>query len=197
MSADPKKNPQSNEPSREQMLRVLIPAGAIAVIVILVAVLVAVFDNKPAGDAKNGKGKGPGGWDVTAGPGQPMPFDKSNGGTDDPDLKDIGGGLKIRDLKEGSGEPCPANARVTIHYTGWNVKGDVFDSSKKTPTGGPTTFALRGLIKGWQLGIPGMKPGGVRKLVIPASMGYESRGSGEHIPPGATLIFEVELVKWQ
>jgi FKBP-type peptidyl-prolyl cis-trans isomerase len=190
MAADPKNTPKPGEPSRQQMMRVLIPAGAIAIIVILVAVLVASFDgNKPADE----KGKGGSATDVTAGTGKPMPYDKSNGGTDDPELKDIGGGLRIRDLKVGSGDPCPRGATVTIHYTGWNVRGDEFDSSKKT--GGPVTFELGGLIKGWQEGIPGMKPGGVRKLVVPAALAYGSSRRGEHIPPGATLIFEVELVK--
>ena len=194
MAADPTNTPRPGEPSREQMMRVLIPAGAIALIVILVAVLVAGFgDGDKPGDAKNGKGKGGASAEVISGPGQPMPFDQSNGGTEDPGLKDIGGGLKIRDLKEGTGDPCPPGARVTIHYTGWNVNGDVFDTSKKT--GAPATFSLGGLIKGWQKGIPGMKPGGVRKLVIPADLGYGSSGSGEYIAPGATLIFEVELVK--
>jgi peptidylprolyl isomerase len=193
MPADPKNAPKPGEPSREQMMRVLIPAGAIALIVLLVAVLVAGFDGDKKGDGKDGKGKGALA-DVTAGPGQPMPHDQSNGGTDDPELKDVSGGLKIRDLKEGAGDPCPVGARVTIHYTGWNVRGDVFDTSKKT--GAPATFALSGLIKGWQKGIPGMKPGGIRKLVVPGPLAYGSDSRGEHIPPNATLIFEVELVKW-
>jgi peptidylprolyl isomerase len=130
--------------------------------------------------------------DVKNGPGRPM-SDGSDGGTNDPGLKDIGNGLKIRDLKEGTGEPVPKGATVTIHYTGWNVMGNVFDTSKKT--GGPATFELGNLIKGWQEGIPGMKPGGIRKLVVPAELGYGSSARGEHIPANATLIFEVELVK--
>jgi peptidylprolyl isomerase len=130
---------------------------------------------------------------VVTGPGQPMPFDNSNGGTDDPGLKDIGDGMKIRDLKEGSGEPVKEGATVTIHYTGWTVDGNVFDSSR--PRGKPNTWPLGELVKGWQRGIPGMKPGGVRKLVVPAALGYGDDGSGEKIPGGATLIFEVELVK--
>lgn len=129
---------------------------------------------------------------VTTGPGQPM-SDGSNGGTEDPGLKDIGGGLKIRDLKEGSGDPVKPGATVTVHYTGWTVNGKVFDSSKKT--GQPAEFSLNGVVKGWGQGIPGMKPGGIRKLVIPAALGYGERGSPPDIPPGATLIFEVELVK--
>lgn len=131
--------------------------------------------------------------DVVSGPGQPMPSDKSDGGTADPGLKDIGDGLKIRDLKEGSGEPVKEGATVTIHYTGWTVDGNVFDSSYKS--GEPMTSSLGRLVAGWQKGIPGMKPGGVRKLVIPAALGYGARGSPPDIPGGATLIFEVELVK--
>jgi peptidylprolyl isomerase len=130
---------------------------------------------------------------MVSGPGQPMPFDKSNGGTDDPGLKDIGEGLKIRDLKEGSGDPVKEGATVTIHYTGWTVDGNVFDDSR--PRGKPNTWPLGNLVRGWQKGIPGMKPGGVRKLVVPAALGYGERGSPPNIPGGATLIFEVELVK--
>jgi peptidylprolyl isomerase len=128
----------------------------------------------------------------TEGPGRPM-SDGSNGGTDDPGLKDIGGGLKIRDLKEGTGQPVSEGATVTVHYTGWLVDGTVFDSSKKR--GGPAEFSLSGVIAGWRKGIPGMKPGGIRKLVVPAELGYGARGAGDDIPPNATLIFEVELVK--
>jgi peptidylprolyl isomerase len=127
------------------------------------------------------------GTSVVTGPGRPM-SDGSNGGTDDGGLRTIEGGVKIRDLKEGSGEPCPRGAKVTINYMGWNVKGDVFDSNKNT------TFALDGLIAGWKVGIPGMKPGGIRKLVVPAAMAYKNDGRGDEIPPGATLIFEVELL---
>ena len=129
---------------------------------------------------------------VTAGAGRPL-ADGSNGGTDDPALRDLGEGLKYRDVKEGTGDPVKPGASVTIHYTGWTVDGNVFDTSKKT--GAPATFSLTRLIPGWQKGIPGMKPGGVRKLVIPGPLGYGESGSGENIPPNATLVFEIELVK--
>lgn len=129
---------------------------------------------------------------VVFGPGKPM-SDGSDGGTSDPGLKDIGDGLKIRDLKEGTGDAVKPGASVTVHYTGWTVNGNVFDSSKKT--GNPVTFSLDGVVKGWGKGIPGMKPGGIRKLVIPAALGYGEQGSPPNIPAGATLIFEVELVK--
>ncbi len=119
--------------------------------------------------------------------------DGTDGGTEDPGLKDIGEGLKIRDLKEGSGDPVPRGANVTVHYTGWLTDGTEFDSSKKR--GQPATFSLNGVVKGWGKGIPGMKPGGIRKLVIPADLGYGIGGSPPKIPPNATLIFEVELIK--
>ncbi|MBP3958585.1 FKBP-type peptidyl-prolyl cis-trans isomerase [Gemmata sp. G18] len=123
--------------------------------------------------------------------------DGSNGGTEDPGLKDIGSGLKIRDLKEGTGEPVAEGATVTMHYTGWLVNGHQFDSSKTR--GVPFDAVLRpgtekSVIRGWERGIPGMKPGGVRKLVIPADLAYGPKGRSG-IPGGATLIFEVELVK--
>jgi peptidylprolyl isomerase len=134
---------------------------------------------------------------VASGPGQPMPFDKSNGGTEDPGLKDLGDGLKYRDLKEGTGEPVKAGGEVSMHYTGWLVDGTQFDSSRTR--GRPLDAILkpgteRSVIEGWNRGVVGMKPGGVRKLVIPAAMAYGERGQGE-IPGGATLIFEVELVR--
>jgi peptidylprolyl isomerase len=127
-----------------------------------------------------------------SGAGKPM-SDDSNGGTDDPGLKDIGEGLRIRDLKEGSGDAVPNDASVTVHYTGWLADGTEFDSSKKR--GQPATFPLSGVVKGWGKGIPGMKPGGIRKLVIPSALGYGMQGRPPTIPPNATLIFEVELIK--
>ncbi len=126
----------------------------------------------------------------------PPPKPKLSDGTDpnapDDKLKDIGDGLKVRDIKEGSGEPVKEGAEVTIHYTGWLQNGNVFDNSR--PRGEPNTFALPDLVKGWQKGIPGMKPGGIRKLVVPPELGYGGRPKGD-IPPNSTLIFEVELIK--
>src|SRR5262245_43121495 len=107
-------------------------------------------------------------------------------------MKPLGDGvLKYRDIKEGTGEPVKPGATVTIHYTGWLLNGTVFDSSHHK--GEPTTFGLEGLIKGWQQGIPGMKPGGIRKLVIPPELGYGAKDNGK-IPPNSTLVFEVELI---
>ena len=87
---------------------------------------------------------------------------------------------------------CRGGATILAHYTGWLVDGQVFDSSRNR--GKPASFSLTEVVGGWQRGIPGMKPGGVRKLVVPPELGYGDRGKGK-IPGGATLIFEVELVK--
>ena len=103
-------------------------------------------------------------------------------------------GLKYEDVKPGTGEAATAGKTVSVHYTGWLTDGKKFDSSKDR--GQPFEFPLGGgrVIKGWDEGVAGMKVGGVRKLTIPASLGYGSRGAGGVIPPDATLVFEVELL---
>jgi FKBP-type peptidyl-prolyl cis-trans isomerase FkpA len=104
-------------------------------------------------------------------------------------------GLQYEDIKLGEGDPATAGKTVAVHYTGWLTDGKKFDSSKDR--GQPFEFPLGGgrVIKGWDEGVQGMKVGGVRKLTIPASLGYGSRGAGGVIPPDATLVFEVELLK--
>lgn len=104
-------------------------------------------------------------------------------------------GLEVWDVKEGKGAAVKPGATVTIHYTGWltDEKATKFDSSHDR--GEPATFPLNRLIKGWQEGIPGMKPGGVRRLKIPANLGYGEKGAGNVIPPNATLVFEIELIE--
>ena len=108
-------------------------------------------------------------------------------------------GLKIEEVKVGAGEVAVSGKNVTVHYTGWLtdgvIQGKKFDSSKDR--GDPFVFSLgRGqVIKGWDEGVQGMKVGGIRKLIIPADLGYGSRGAGGVIPPNATLLFEVELLK--
>jgi len=83
-----------------------------------------------------------------------------------------------------------------VNYTGTLEDGSVFDSSLN-PGRGPFTFTLGvgSVIKGWDLGVKGMNVGGKRKLTIPADLGYGDKGAGEVIPPGATLMFEVELLE--
>lgn len=103
-------------------------------------------------------------------------------------------GLKYVDLKAGQGEEAKAGKVVEVHYTGWLENGTKFDSSVDRKR--PFTFRLGAgdVIKGWDEGVAGMKAGGKRRLVIPPDLGYGKRGAGEVIPPGATLIFEVELL---
>lgn len=104
-------------------------------------------------------------------------------------------GLKIAVLKEGSGTAAKAGDVVTVHYTGWLKDGGTkFDSS--VDRADPFKFPLgQGqVIKGWDEGVAGMRPGEKRQLVIPAELGYGSRGFPPRIPPGATLVFDVELV---
>lgn len=103
--------------------------------------------------------------------------------------------LKIEDLAVGTGEEAVAGKRVTVNYSGTLTSGTKFDSSYDRGT--PFTFNLgKGeVIKGWDEGVVGMKVGGKRKLTIPSSLGYGARGAGDVIPPNATLIFEVELLK--
>ena len=103
-------------------------------------------------------------------------------------------GLGIEDISIGEGAPATAGKRVTVHYTGWLTDGTKFDSSKDRSD--PFVFSLgQGhVIRGWDEGVQGMKVGGKRKLTIPPTLGYGTRGAGGAIPPNATLIFEVELL---
>jgi len=114
-----------------------------------------------------------------------------------PDLKakewkKLESGLEVWDVVEGKGEAVKAGGTVTVHYTGWLTNGKQFDSSFG---GDPISFGLKDVIKGWTEGIPGMKPGGVRRLRIPSELGYGKRGAGSDIPADSVLVFEVKLVK--
>jgi len=104
-------------------------------------------------------------------------------------------GLKYEDLTVGEGAEAKSGDRVEVHYTGWLENGTKFDSS--VDRGKPFPFPLGAgrVIKGWDQGVAGMKVGGKRKLIIPPALGYGERGAGGVIPPNATLIFEVELLK--
>jgi FKBP-type peptidyl-prolyl cis-trans isomerase len=117
---------------------------------------------------------------------------------DFPDLeakewKKLDSGMKVWDVKEGKGDEAKAKAKVKVNYTGWTTEGKKFDSSFDRKE--PISFPLTGVIKGWTDGVPGMKPGGVRRLVIPPEMAY-----GANPPPrsgiakNATLVFVIEYL---
>jgi FKBP-type peptidyl-prolyl cis-trans isomerase FkpA len=110
-------------------------------------------------------------------------------------------GLKYTDDNIGSGATAAFGAKVTVNYTGWlddnGTKGKKFDSS--FDHGKPFTFTLgaQQVIAGWDEGVKGMKVGGKRTLIIPPGLAYGASGAGGVIPPDATLIFDVELLKVQ
>ena len=103
--------------------------------------------------------------------------------------------LEVEILSVGTGDIANEGHRVDVHYTGKLADGSVFDSS--ITRGKPFTFTIgKGqVIQGWEKGISGMRVGEKRRLTIPPELGYGSRGAGASIPPNATLIFEVELLK--
>ena len=109
--------------------------------------------------------------------------------------------LDTSDMTVGEGQEASAGKQISVNYTGWlydpskdDNKGRRFDSSEGRD---PFVFALgRGqVIKGWDLGVVGMKVGGKRKLIIPSRLAYGPQGSPPTIPPNAALLFEVELLK--
>jgi FKBP-type peptidyl-prolyl cis-trans isomerase len=103
-------------------------------------------------------------------------------------------GLIYWDVVVGSGATAVSGSHVKVHYTGWLLSGEKFDSSRDR--GEPFSFVLGvgQVIKGWDEGVAGMKVGGKRQLRIPPKLGYGEAGAGGAIPPNATLIFDVELL---
>jgi peptidylprolyl isomerase len=97
------------------------------------------------------------------------------------------------DLVEGDGAVVPEKATITAHYTGALCKdGTIFQSSHDF--GQPATFGLHQVIAGWTKGVPGMKVGGTRRLIIPSAMAYGSVRAAANIPPNSDLVFDIELV---
>lgn len=109
--------------------------------------------------------------------------------------------LHTIDLVQGDGREARPGDQVSVHYTGWlyeesapQQRGARFDTSLERSQ--PFTFRLGAgrVIRGWDEGVAGMREGGTRMLMIPAEYGYGARGAGNRIPPGASLVFEVELL---
>ena len=105
-------------------------------------------------------------------------------------------GLIIENIEIGDGTEAQDYNKVVVNYTGKLEDGSIFDSSLN-PGREPFTFTLGvgSVIKGWDVGVKGMKVGGRRRLTVPPELGYGDKGAGSVIPPGATLIFEVDLLE--
>jgi FKBP-type peptidyl-prolyl cis-trans isomerase len=102
--------------------------------------------------------------------------------------------LQITDIKEGNGDAVQPGATISAHYTGALASnGTIFQSSHDF--GNPITFGLNQVIEGWTKGVPGMKVGGIRRLVIPAAQAYGSSSPSSNIPPNSDLVFDIELME--
>ena len=106
----------------------------------------------------------------------------------------IADGIQITNIVEGEGTEIINHSKIQVHYTGKLQDGTKFDSSYDR--GQPFSFqiGLREVIKGWEIGLMGMKVGGKRTLIIPPELAYGDRGAGDLIPPNATLTFDIEIV---
>ncbi len=120
------------------------------------------------------------------------------------DVIEIAPGLTARVLRSGDGRVAQAGDNVVVHYTGWlfdetadNKRGTKFDSSVDRGEHFQFPLGAGRVIKGWDQGVAGMAIGELRELTIAPDMGYGNRGAGNLIPPGATLVFEVELFDLQ
>lgn len=101
--------------------------------------------------------------------------------------------LEVIDTVIGTGDEVQPSQTITAHYTGALVKdGTIFQSSKDF--GQPATFGLEQVIEGWTKGVPGMKVGGVRRLIIPSAQAYGSVRAAANIPSNSDLVFDIELI---
>jgi hypothetical protein len=103
-------------------------------------------------------------------------------------------GLRYQEMTPGQGTEAKSGRAVSVHYTGWLPNGEKFDSSRDRDQPFGFTLGAGEVIAGWDEGVAGMKVGGRRKLVIPPDLAYGTAGAPPDIPPGATLVFDVELL---
>jgi FKBP-type peptidyl-prolyl cis-trans isomerase len=120
---------------------------------------------------------------------------KASLGVDTTKMTKASSGFWYTDVAVGQGDAAEPGRTVTVHYTGWLPDGSKFDSSRDR--GEPFAFTLGAgqVIAGWDEGVKGMKVGGRRKLVLPPQLAYGEGGAPPAIPPGATLVFDVEVLK--
>lgn len=108
----------------------------------------------------------------------------------------VGTGVYIRDITVGTGAEVQAGRPLTARYRGWLANGTLFAENPAPNAPFPFTLGANGVIQGWEQGIPGMRVGGKRLLVIPPSLGYGNRDYGR-IPANSVLVFEVEILSMQ
>jgi FKBP-type peptidyl-prolyl cis-trans isomerase FkpA len=187
---------------RALILRVMVPMGALSVLLLVVAVIVVLAGGKSTGEftlttEPKPEVPPPAAGDVPyQGMDTTMRFDKFP--LDDPGWKFLDEanfpGLKYLDSKEGGGETVMHGKSVDVFYTGWRLDGVKFDSSDKGGGHGKVSFSLNGVIQGWKYGIPGMKVGGTRRLYIPSQFAYGQRGNLPTIRPNDDLVFEIQIL---
>lgn len=125
--------------------------------------------------------------------GDAKPKQKEKPAANDGKIQKLQGGLQIQDLKVGSGAEAKPGKKIQVYYEGrLKSNNKVFDSTKSGP-GFKMTLGRGEVIKGWDLGLSGMKVGGKRRLVCPPQLAYGNRGNPPVIPQNSTLVFDVEL----
>ncbi len=165
-------------------------------VIVLVGVAAWFFIQKSRNVSNNSDDSGLAGLVASQEP-SPLPEEENDGNSVGKMIK-LPNGLQLQDTVVGYGREAREGDIVATHYIGTLANGDKFDSSYDR--GQPFSFVLGGgmVIKGWDLGVIGMKVGGKRKLIIPADLAYGSRDVGNGlIPPNSILYFEVELVEVQ
>jgi FKBP-type peptidyl-prolyl cis-trans isomerase len=154
-------------------------------LILILAILISINKNKPVVVDLSSQNIVPSG---TIGPSvQPVAAAVRN--------KTMSDQLKVEDEVVGAGDEAVDGKKVTVNYIGTLTDGTKFDSSYDHGQTFSFNLGAGEVIKGWDMGVAGMKVGGKRKLTIPPSLGYGEQGAGAVIPPNATLIFEVELLK--